>query len=157
MRSTTWVVLSAVIAGLVTGGALTWRVRSDAARWQARHAEIQKRREQLLVIETHVNWFEDARKATAMAQHVAQRVRGDQAAAAALLRAMGVAWDARVEGVTVKAAGGEISGHADSPVAANEVGERLAARRLLGEYELKRFHNRAFTLVFSLPGKEARP
>ena len=157
MSNRVWVVLSAVITGLAVGGALTWKVQSDAAPWEARRAEIQRRREQLQPVEAQVNRLDDTRKAITAGRLLAQRVRGDQAAAAALLSAMGVAWDARVERVSLKNGGGEISGHADSPVAANEVGERLAARELLGGYELRRFDNRAFTLTFTLPSKEARP
>ncbi len=155
MRSGTWVVLSALVAGLVVGRALTWRVRGDAAAWEARRSATEVRHARLKVVEAQVDGLEAVRSAIERGQRLVQRVQGDQAAAAALLSAMGTEWDARVERVSVNATGGEISGHADSPVAANEVGERLAARGLLADYDLRRFDNRAFTLAFTLPRKGA--
>lgn len=156
MRHVTGVVAGAALAGLVAGGAVTWRVHGDTASWEQRRAELQARRERLRAVEERVVPFEAAWKATRARREVVERVREDQAPGQALLSALGEALDPRVERVSVDSLGGEISGRADSPVAANEVGERLTARGLLAEYDLRRFDSGAFTLSFTLPRKQAK-
>lgn len=154
MRPAVGIAVAAALAGLALGGAMTWSVRRDAARWEQRRAELQAWRTRMKKLEERVVPFEAAWKATRTRRELVLSVREDQEAVVALLSALGEGLDARIGRVSASRVGGEISGRADSPVAANEVGESLAARGLVADYDLRRFDSGAFTLAFALPRKQ---
>jgi Tfp pilus assembly protein PilN len=151
-----WVVLSAVGAAMLLCLLVTLSVRRETAELASRRAELEARLAPYQAQEQLVNRLAAAREAAERKRTLVERVRGRQAAAARLLSAMGAGLDPRVERVTLTPEGGEIGGRADSPLAANEIGERLSAQGLFGSYDLKSFERGAFTLAFTLEAESQK-
>jgi Tfp pilus assembly protein PilN len=151
--SMAWVVLAAAVAAALYCGFLTWSARRATAELRARGAEIEAQLAPHRELEEKVERLAAAKKLVETKKALLRQVRARQQAAAKLLSAMGAALDPRVELVKVTPAGGTIGGRADTPLAANEVGERLDAAGLFRDYGLESFRRGAFTLTFTLEEK----
>ncbi len=150
MRNIVLTIVSAAGVAAVVCALLTWSVRREIGALENRRSELEAQRASYKSLEELTTRYETARRAVELKRSLVQRARERQTPAAALLAAMAAIGDVRVERVSLTPEGGEISGRADTPVAANEVGEQLAARGALVGFELKRFERGAFTLTVTL-------
>jgi hypothetical protein len=144
------VLLSAAVAAALYCAFSTWSARRATAELQARGAQIEAQLAPHRELEEQVARLAALKKVVETKRSLLADVRGRQQAAAKLLSAMGAGFDPHVQLVTVTPGGGKIGGRADTPLAANEVGERLDAAGLFRDYGLESFSGNAFTLTFTL-------